>query len=295
MRALAFAWGAAALLLALLPAGGARADDEVAVSAHSVLVGEPFVLTVRVEVPPGAAVDIEPGAPSWGDVSVLGVRRHEVTRGSDGDVHTFEVEAAAFAPGETVFRPAVLVSSADGAEIRELPEVRLAVPSVLRPGEPLELLPLPEPASIGGGVPLWVRPAAAAGAALAASALAAIAWRAFSATKRRLPAPEAAPPSPLPTMDELAEAVETDPVAGYRRVAAAIRTALAERYRIPAASLTAGELRRRLEERGERWVARLAAGLLEECDAVVYGGYRPAPERRQADLAMASELLQGAE
>jgi len=27
----------------------------------------------------------------------------------------------------------------------------------------------------------------------------------------------------------------------------------------------------------------------------VYGGYEPAPERRQADLALAAELLRGAE
>ena len=43
----------------------------------------------------------------------------------------------------------------------------------------------------------------------------------------------------------------------------------------------------------ERWQARLVAGLLEECDAVVYAGYRPAAERRQADLTMAREILEG--
>jgi hypothetical protein len=295
MKVLPLAGGVAALLFALLLASDARADDDVATSASSVLVGEPFTLTIRVEVAPGAGVDIEPGAPSWGDVSVLGVRRHEVTRGPEGDVHTFEVEAAAFAPGEAAFRPAVLVSGASGTEIRELPEVRLTVPSVLRPGDPLELRPLPEPAPIGGGVPLWIRPAAALGAGFAAFALSAVAWRAFSAARRRPPVPAPEAPAPLPSIEELAAAVEADPAVGYRRVASAIRAALAERYRIPAASLTAGELRRRLEERGERWVARLVAGLLEECDAVVYGGYRPAPERRRADLAMAAELLQGAE
>jgi hypothetical protein len=33
-------------------------------------------------------------------------------------------------------------------------------------------------------------------------------------------------------------------------------------------------------------------GLLEECDAVVYAGYRPASERRLADLNMAREILE---
>lgn len=285
---------AALAVFALVPAA-ARADDEASVLAASALVGEPFVIRIRVEAPPGAAVDIDPGASSWGDVAVLQVLRHEVSPGAGGEIHTFDVEAAAFAPGQASFRPAVLVSGADSTEVRELPELRIAVPSVLAPGDPLELRPLPPPAAVGGGAPGWVQPAAAASALLALALIGAVGWRA-TARLRRHPPPLALPaPSPLPTVEELAAALDADPATGYRRLAAAVRAALSQRYHVPASALTASELRRRLEAAGERWVARLAAGLLEECDAVVYGGYEPAPERRRADLALAAELLRGAE
>jgi hypothetical protein len=44
----------------------------------------------------------------------------------------------------------------------------------------------------------------------------------------------------------------------------------------------------------DRFAARLVGGLLEECDSVVYAGYRPAAERRRADLTMAREIVEGA-
>ena len=42
----------------------------------------------------------------------------------------------------------------------------------------------------------------------------------------------------------------------------------------------------------DRWQTRLVGGFLEECDAVVYAGYLPAAERRQADLTMAREIVE---
>ena len=42
----------------------------------------------------------------------------------------------------------------------------------------------------------------------------------------------------------------------------------------------------------DRFQGKLAGNLLEECDAVVYAGYRPAAERRHADLTMARELVE---
>jgi hypothetical protein len=93
------------------------------------------------------------------------------------------------------------------------------------------------------------------------------------------------------------EAVEadllTDPVAAYRAMALLVRESLASRYGFPARALTTRELARRMEAEGvDRWQARLVGGLLEECDAVVYAGYRPALERRSADLTMAMQVLE---
>ena len=87
--------------------------------------------------------------------------------------------------------------------------------------------------------------------------------------------------------------LDSDPVAAYRALAFAVRRHLAEQYGFPARALTASELERRMEAEGlDRWQARLVAGLLENCDAVVYAGYRPAPERRRHDLTMAREIVE---
>lgn len=285
---------AAVFLFVALPAG-VNADGEVTSSTDIARIGEPFTVELRLTVPAGATVDVDPGAASWGDVAVLGVLRHDVTAGPGGSLHVLVVEVAAFAPGEVAFRPAVVVATGTNLEVHELPPVMVRVPSVLRPGEPLELRPLPEPADIGG-TPWWVQPLVYAASAAVLSAVAVAGWRLATTLRRRQPAPPPPAPAPLPSFSELAAAVESDPATGYQRLAAAVRAVLAERYLLPATALTASELRRRLEERvGDRWIARLVAGLLEECDAVVYGGYRPAPERRQADLAMAAAILQGGE
>jgi len=97
----------------------------------------------------------------------------------------------------------------------------------------------------------------------------------------------------LPSLPEAEQLMAGDPVAAYRSIATTVRFTLGERYGIPAPALTTRELQRRMEAVGiDRWQARLAGGLLEECDAVVYAGYRPAAERRMADLTMARELVE---
>lgn len=280
------------LLVALLPPALARADDGASTRSPSALVGEPFLIDLVVEAEPGATVDVEPGADSWGPVEVLVVREHEVVAGGAGELHRFTVEVAAFAPGTVTFSPAVVVAGREGATVRVLPAVTVEVPSVLRPGEPLALWPLPAPTAIGGGVPWWVRLLLVGSGGTALAAAGALLWLALARRRPTSPAPAPPPTSAVPPLEELAAAVERDPVTGYRRIAAAVRAVLAERYRLPARALTTAELRRRLEEAtADRWLARLVAGLLEECDIVVYGGYRPPPERRQADIAMAAEVL----
>jgi hypothetical protein len=42
----------------------------------------------------------------------------------------------------------------------------------------------------------------------------------------------------------------------------------------------------------DRWQVRVASGLLEQCDSVVYARYRPAAERADADLTAAYEIVE---
>jgi hypothetical protein len=105
--------------------------------------------------------------------------------------------------------------------------------------------------------------------------------------------PEEAPPGvAVPDLSYAAALLESDPVTAYRTLSSAVRRHLGDQYGFPAIALTARELERRMEAEGVgRWEARLVGGLLENCDAVVYAGYRPASERRRADLTMAEEIV----
>jgi hypothetical protein len=79
----------------------------------------------------------------------------------------------------------------------------------------------------------------------------------------------------------------------YRLIGACIRRYITGRFGFPAVTLTTGELERQMEARGvDRWPARLVAGLLNECDAVIYARYVPAPARAEADNAMAYEIVE---
>ena len=86
--------------------------------------------------------------------------------------------------------------------------------------------------------------------------------------------------------------LETDATGAYRAIGSAVRRVLGDRYAFPAQALTTEELQLRMEVAGvDSWEARLARELLRECDAVVYAGYRPATERREADLTVAREIV----
>jgi hypothetical protein len=81
--------------------------------------------------------------------------------------------------------------------------------------------------------------------------------------------------------------------ARYAAIAAITRAYLTGRYDFPAFAMTRRELQRGMTRAGvDRWPARLVANLLEQCDAVQFGGFVPAPTRVDADLTAAYEIVQ---
>jgi hypothetical protein len=57
--------------------------------------------------------------------------------------------------------------------------------------------------------------------------------------------------------------------------------------------MTRSEIEDAMTNRGiDRWPARLAADLLAKCDSVEFAGFRPAPERVDADLTGAYEIIE---
>ncbi len=284
-----------AAVLAVLPALAGAQDPEVTLSRSYAAIGEPIVLTVVLETSADGVVELDPAAESWGPVRVIRVLSQTALVLETGLHHRIEVLIAPFAPGTIAFRPAVTVTTNAGSSPVALPALTLEVPSSLAPGEPLTLSPLRPPAPIGGAQSPLFWPAVVLGT-LAAVALATATlvlglrwWR----NRPAAPAP-APPPAPVDVFASAAALLEPDAAGAYRAISTAVRNVLGERYEFPAQSLTTAELETRMAAAGvDGWEERMARELLRECDAVVYAGYRPALERRVADLRIAREIVGG--
>ena len=295
MRAAILALFAVVLLLGA-GAASAQDGDTVSVDTAEAQLGARFTITLEVITEPGATVDIDPLAPSWNGVEVIAIQASEVVSEGAQDRHRIELAAAAFFPGEFEVAPAIMVTVDGSVTRRELPGFALSIPSSLPADAPLELIGGPAPQSISGGQSAFLVPAIVSGVALGVLFLAigfAYLTRRFLRRRRRRAGTAEPPPlalPPLPGDDDILR----DPVPAYRSMAASIRAAIADHYGIPARALTTAELARRMEDNGiDRWQARLVSGLLQNCDAVIYAGYRPAPDRRRADITMAEEILGG--
>ncbi|WP_322795538.1 hypothetical protein [Tepidiforma sp.] len=284
---------------ALIPAAGAQSPEPaVAIEPSSARMGDHLRLTVRLQLPAGQSPELIPATEGWGEFALVALEPPRLVSPPGQDPATWELTAtvAAFALGRQSLVPTVAVTSGSDVTALEAPPAAANILPTLPPDAPLELTPLPPPAAIPGAASPFLVPAVAAAVvaalALTLAALALVVRRLRSRPATgpgTLPEPALAP-DPLPPDEALA----ADPVSAYRAIAAAVRADLASRFGLPATALTATELRARLEAAGvDRWLARLAGGLLEECDAVVYAGYRPAHERRLADLALAREILGG--
>lgn len=290
-----------AALLVVLPAVALAQEEpsgEATLPSPPSAVGERFTLVLEVETPPGAEVEVDPLSPAWDGIEVIEQRSASVSDAAGGrQLHRLELTVAAFLPGDRAVRPPVLVTVDGQVQARQLPAITITVPSSLDPSAPLELTEPAGPEPIGGAESPFLWPAIAMGSAIGAAVVllaARWAWRRRPRRKPRelAPAP-VAPPFAAPSLPANSELLR-DPVGAYRAMSRAVREALATRYGLPALALTTNELARRMQqEQLDRWQTRLVTGLLENCDLVVYAGFRPPEERRSADLGMAREIMEG--
>lgn len=290
---------ALAAVLAAAAWAPARADDgdTAKLSRSSAIIGQQVTLKVQVITPRGATVEVDPAAPSWNGASVIRVIAESARDDGDRTVHAIDLVVAPFLTGDTSFAPAFSVTLNAISTPRVLPPVQLQVLPTLGPNDPLELSPLAPPTAINGAESPLLRPFIGLGIVLAVLlAATGVALAARSVVRRlRRRAPLSTEPLPAPDLGGAEGLLHTDPVAAYRKLAASVRVVISERYGFPAYAMTTGEVQGRMEARGiDSWQARLVRGLLEECDAVVYAGYRPAGERREADLTMAREIVEAA-
>jgi hypothetical protein len=110
------------------------------------------------------------------------------------------------------------------------------------------------------------------------------------------PAPSVASPHDRAraSLDALARSniAGADPAEHYARLAGIVRRYLSERYGFAAFAMTHTEMERGMAAAGiDRWPTRVATNLLEQCEAVEFAAFRPAPARLAADLAAAYELI----
>lgn len=285
---------AASLALSAAPSR-AEDGDSATLNFTEARIGQQLTLRIEVLTGPDSTVELDPASDTWQAVEVIDIQSQEAF--PEGEVlrHAIVVTVAPFDTGSVRFMPRVNVITGSESEPRDLPVQQLEVLTTLAPDAPLELSPLPGPAAVPGGESPFLRPliglGAIAGVMLAAGLTYAIVR--FIARRPRRSGEELVPAPAYPDLSGAAALLESDPVRAYRTLSAAVRRHLAERYDFPAVALTARELETRMEAEGvNRWEARLVGGLLENCDAVVYAGYRPASERRQADLTMAREIVE---
>jgi hypothetical protein len=284
-----------------LPGGLSSAQapgDSATTNVSELLIGQRATVEVEVRVPSGATVEVDTGADSWNGVAVVAVNRGEVVREGSEDVHRLALIVAPFVPGPGSFEPSIAVITADGATLRTLPAISWNVVPSLSPGAPLEISPLAEPTGIAGAESPLLRPAIGLGVVVTLGIVAAavfFAARAIARSARNRPSPEVVVEAPPAGFEDVEPLLDRDPVGAYRALSTIVRGVIGTRYGLPANALTTGELRTRMESSGaDRFQARLVGGFLENCDSVIYAGYRPAAERRHADLNMAREIVEAA-
>ncbi len=165
------------------------------------------------------------------------------------------------------------------------------------PRGPAELPHVREPLTASTGAPSWVW------AALLMAGF--VGLTAVTMALVRLPLVQKPPPliDPDEAPDEQAR-LTLDAISGsglldrgelreyYKRIASCLREYLGHRFDSAASTMTPQELERRLEalEVGRR-PARIAVGLLQQCEAVQSAQHEPTRERAEADLSAAYELV----
>lgn len=298
---------ALALLIIATLAGAAPARAQQAPRIASVTmapatatVGDRIALEIAVEHARGVTLEGPAFGASFGDFDLIAVARPKTERAGDGERTLLRYTLTAFVTGTAALPPlAIAWHDANGATGRiETPARSITVRSVLQPGDG-DLRPLKPQLALGEDARSPALPALYVAVFAALTALGYVMLRRIIAIQP--PERATAPPAPGPreaaraSLDALAargfDAAAAD--AWYETIAGTLRRYLSDRFDFPAYAMTRTELQREMVRAGVgRWPARLAANVLEQCDAVQFAGYRPPSERADADLTAAYEIIE---
>lgn len=299
-----------ALAAAFFSARIAGADAPV-VSQYSVeppqhlTVGDRVKVFIVVEADSGTQIQIAPGGLPEDMALAESARFSTRDRGSGRIEVRIDLVLAPFLVGEYDMPPIKLRYRDRGGVSGDLqtPASKLFVESVIPPAAAISARDLKPQAELGApAAPPYGLIAATVALLALALALLALAWR---RTRRQDAFAGALPETgeePLGTEDAARRALDIagarfaadgEARAYYASLSATMRGYLTERFGFPAFALTTAEMQAQMTSRGmDRWQARLAGGLLEQCDAVMYAHYLPAAERADADLTAAYEIVE---
>ena len=300
---------ACAALLAVAPQAGRAQQPPDAVAAPSVTlapatatVGDRLTLTITVEHSADVSMTGPGFGADFGGLDLVRIAPPVDAAAASGRVRTTLVYTlAAFRTGSFTVPPLALAyTTADGrAGTVATGPAAVTVRSVLAEGD-ADLRPLKPQLDIDTGAPSPVAPALFVAVFVALTAAGYVLYGRIAATRPPPLATEVPAPAPAAdadardALDALASSglAAGDPVEYYARIAATVRAYLSARFDFAAYAMTRSELERGAAHAGiDRWPARLTANLLEQCDAVQFAGFLPAPERREADLTAAYEII----
>jgi hypothetical protein len=267
-------------------------------------IGDQVTLTIEVDHDEGVTIKGPDDATDFGQLELIESSEPHVTPRVDGSERTtLQYTVTSFVLGSAVTPPFEISWRGPGVEgvvttesaPYSVDNVRSPDDNALRPLPAQFALPQPAPPA---AVPLTF--------AVMIAGLTALGYWLMRRAINTRPAPVLSPESPTSAaippdvlaraaLDELAGVglAERDVEAYYARIAETVRTYLSVRFEFPAYAMTRTEMERGMTGAGiDRWPARVTSNLLEQCDAVQFAKFRPAPERRAQDLAAAYEIVE---
>lgn len=264
-------------------------------------VGDRITLTIVVDHDPATTVEGAGFAADAGAFEIVAVAPARTEAHGGSSRTTISYVLTAFRTGDLTLPPqSIAYRGPDGSGTLTTSPLAVTIVSVLAPGD-TTLRPLKPQLSLAEPAPPPFVPALLVATMAALTAFGFVLMRRAAAIRPfAAGAPiiidAAAEPHDVAraSLDAIAagDLAATDIAEYYARIAATIRAYLSARFAFPAYAMTRSELERGAAAAGiDRWPARLIANLLEQCDAVEFAAFRPAPERRAADLTAAYEII----
>ncbi len=293
----------AASLVAIANVHAATPPSIVSITADPAraTVGDQITLTITVDHDADTTVEGAGFGADVGAFEIVAVAPPRTEPRDDVSRTTIAYTLAAFRTGDLTIPPqSITYRGPSGSGTLTTSAIPVTIVSVLSPLD-TELRPLKAQIDLGDPAPSPVVPTLFIAAFAALTAFGYVLARraagivpAPARASRVVVARPSAHDIARTALDAIAAAdLAADAPEYYARIAATVRTYLSARFDFPAYAMTRRELERSATTSGiDRWPARIIANLLEQCEAVEFATFRPAPERRTADLTAASEIIE---